>query len=165
MDLKNLTPTSDTVDVTIVHPTTLEPLTNDDKSEMTITMYAPHSKEYKGILHHQTNKRLKQAQGKKKVDITAESIEEATIINWLKNEGDEIYIDDLVVEIATDKVDSEVPSDVSGILIKKLCKVNDVVKVGEPIAVIEIENSLEASSETKPVLKSEKPENEVQKIN
>ena len=93
-----------------------------------------------------------------------ESIEEATIINWLKNEGDEINIDDLVVEIATDKVDSEVPSDVSGILIKKLCKVNDVVKVGEPIAVIEIENSLEASSETKPVLKSEKPENEVQKI-
>ena len=93
-----------------------------------------------------------------------ESIEEATIINWLKNEGDEINIDDLVVEIATDKVDSEVPSDVSGILIKKLCKVNDVVKVGEPIAVIEIENSLEASSETKPVLKSEKPENEVQEI-
>jgi 2-oxoglutarate dehydrogenase E2 component (dihydrolipoamide succinyltransferase) len=93
-----------------------------------------------------------------------ESIEEATIINWLKNEGDEINIDDLVVEIATDKVDSEVPSDVSGILIKKLCKVNDVVKVGEPIAVIEIENSLEASSETKPVLKPEKPENEVQEI-
>jgi 2-oxoglutarate dehydrogenase E2 component (dihydrolipoamide succinyltransferase) len=93
-----------------------------------------------------------------------ESIEEATIINWLKNEGDEINIDDLVVEIATDKVDSEVPSDVSGILIKKLCKVNDVVKVGEPIAVIEIENSLEASSETKPVLKPEKSENEVQEI-
>lgn len=93
-----------------------------------------------------------------------ESIEEATIINWLKNEGDEIYIDDLVVEIATDKVDSEVPSDVSGILIEKLCKVNDVVKVGEPIAVIETENSLEASSEKKPVLKSEKPENEVEKI-
>ncbi len=93
-----------------------------------------------------------------------ESIEEATIINWLKNEGDEIYIDDLVVEIATDKVDSEVPSDVSGILIEKLCKVNDVVKVGEPIAVIETENSLEASSETKPVLKPEKPENKVQEI-
>jgi len=93
-----------------------------------------------------------------------ESIEEATIINWLKNEGDEIYIDDLVVEIATDKVDSEVPSDVSGILIKKLCKVNDVVKVGEPIAVIEIENSLGASCETKPVLKPEKSENEVQEI-
>jgi len=93
-----------------------------------------------------------------------ESVEEATIINWLKNEGDEINIDDLVVEIATDKVDSEVPSDVSGILIKKLCKVNDVVKVGEPIAVIEIENSLGASSETKPVLKPEKSENEVQEI-
>jgi len=93
-----------------------------------------------------------------------ESVEEATIINWLKNEGDEINIDDLVVEIATDKVDSEVPSDVSGILIKKLCKVNDVVKVGEPIAVIEIENSLGASCETKPVLKPEKSENEVQEI-
>jgi len=93
-----------------------------------------------------------------------ESVEEATIINWLKNEGDEINIDDLVVEIATDKVDSEVPSDVSGILIKKLCKVNDVVKVGEPIAVIEIENSLGASFETKPVLKPEKSENEVQEI-
>lgn len=79
MDLKNLTPTSDTVDVTIVHPTTFEPLTNDDKSEMTITMYAPHSKEYKAAVHFQTNKRLKQAQGKKKVDITAESIEEATL--------------------------------------------------------------------------------------
>ena len=43
-----------------------------------------------------------------------ESVEEATIINWLKNEGDFIQVDDLVVEIATDKVDSEVPSDVTG---------------------------------------------------
>lgn len=59
-----------------------------------------------------------------------ESVEEATIINWLKNTGDKIEIDDLIVEIATDKVDSEVPSDVSGILIEKLCNVNDVVKVG-----------------------------------
>ena len=68
-----------------------------------------------------------------------ESVEEATIINWLKNEGDIIQIDDLVVEIATDKVDSEVPSDVKGLLLEKLCEVNDVVKVGEPIAIIEIE--------------------------
>ena len=47
---------------------------------------------------------------------------------------------DLVVEIATDKVDSEVPSDVSGVLIEKLCKVNDVVKVGHPLAIIETDN-------------------------
>ena len=49
---------SDTLDVVLVHPSTLEPLLNDDKSEMTITMYAPHSKEYKAAVHIQTNKRL-----------------------------------------------------------------------------------------------------------
>ena len=79
MDLKDLTPKSDVVEVAICHPGTGEALLNDDKTPMTITMYAPHSKEYKSVLHHQTNKRLKQAQGKKKVDITAESIEEATL--------------------------------------------------------------------------------------
>ena len=66
-----------------------------------------------------------------------ESVDEATITNWLKNVGDKINEDDLVVEIATDKVDSEVPSEVSGILLKQLCKVNDVIQVGEPIAIIE----------------------------
>jgi len=66
-----------------------------------------------------------------------ESVDEATIINWLKNVGEKIDEDDLIVEIATDKVDSEVPSEVSGILLEKLCKIDDVVKVGEPIAIIE----------------------------
>lgn len=79
MDLKDLTPTSDTVDVNIVHPTTLEPLLNDNSDPMVITMYAPHSKEYKAAVHEQTNKRLKQAQSKKKVDLTAEDIEDATL--------------------------------------------------------------------------------------
>ena len=79
MDLKNLTPTSDTVEVEILHPTTLEPLLNDNSKPMVITMYAPHSKEYKAAVHEQTNKRLKQAQSKKKVDLTAEDIEEATL--------------------------------------------------------------------------------------
>jgi excinuclease UvrABC helicase subunit UvrB len=79
MDLKDLTPISDTVDVNIVHPTTLEPLLNDNSDPMVITMYAPHSKEYKAAVHEQTNKRLKQAQSKKKVDLTAEDIEEATL--------------------------------------------------------------------------------------
>ena len=79
MDLKDLTPTSDTVDVNIVHPTTLEPLLNDNSDPMVITMYAPHSKEYKAAVHEQTNKRLKQAQSKKKVDLTAEDIKDATL--------------------------------------------------------------------------------------
>ena len=78
-----------------------------------------------------------------------ESVEEATIINWLKNEGDLIQVDDLVVEIATDKVDSEVPSDVKGVLLKKLCLVNEVVRVGEPLAIIEIESDIEQSGDIK----------------
>ena len=65
-----------------------------------------------------------------------ESIAEATIISWLKNEGDTIEIDEAVLEIATDKVDSEVPSMESGVLIQKLYNEGDVVKVGEPIAII-----------------------------
>ena len=69
-----------------------------------------------------------------------ESVDEATITGWLKNEGDVINEDDLIVEIATDKVDSEVPSEFSGTLLKKLCDVNDIVKVGDPIAIIEIDS-------------------------
>jgi 2-oxoglutarate dehydrogenase E2 component (dihydrolipoamide succinyltransferase) len=65
-----------------------------------------------------------------------ESIAEATIITWLKNEGDSIDVDEAVLEIATDKVDSEVPSIEAGILVKKLYNEGDVVKVGEIIAVI-----------------------------
>ena len=79
MDLKDLTPSSDTVEVTVVHPTNFEPLTNEDGSEMSIIMYAPHSKEYKAAIYEQTNKRLKQSQSKKKVEFTAEDLEDATI--------------------------------------------------------------------------------------
>ena len=70
-----------------------------------------------------------------------ESVDEATIVNWLKNVGDFIKIDDFVVEIATDKVDSEVPSDVNGKIIELCHKVNDVVKVGEIICRIELNES------------------------
>jgi 2-oxoglutarate dehydrogenase E2 component (dihydrolipoamide succinyltransferase) len=65
-----------------------------------------------------------------------ESIAEATIITWLKNEGEAIEIDEAVLEIATDKVDSEVPSVEAGVLTTKLFNEGDVVKVGEPIAII-----------------------------
>ena len=91
-----------------------------------------------------------------------ESVEEATIINWLKNEGDLIQVDDLVVEIATDKVDSEVPSDVKGVLLKKLCLVNEVVRVGEPLAIIEIESDIEQSGDIKDQTETETKKSSLQ---
>lgn len=68
-----------------------------------------------------------------------ESVAEATITNWLKNVGETIAADEAVLEIATDKVDSEVPSEVSGTLVEILFQVNDVVQVGQTIAIIETE--------------------------
>ncbi|MGB1039127.1 MAG: biotin/lipoyl-containing protein, partial [Bacteroidia bacterium] len=75
-----------------------------------------------------------------------ESIAEATIISWLKNEGDAIEIDEAVLEIATDKVDSEVPSMEAGVLTKKLYNDGDVVKVGEPIAIISTDGDAATST-------------------
>ena len=66
-----------------------------------------------------------------------ESVMEATLTKWLKEVGESIEIDDIVVEIATDKVDSDVPSEVKGILIEKKFIENDVVQVGEVMAVIQ----------------------------
>ena len=74
-----------------------------------------------------------------------ESIAEATITKWLKEVGDSIDIDESIVEIATDKVDSDVPSEFKGKLIKKNFELNDVVKVGEVIAEIETEMNDDAS--------------------
>src|SRR5690606_18727718 len=67
-----------------------------------------------------------------------ESVAEATLTNWLKEVGDAIEADEAVLEIATDKVDSEVPSEVDGVLIEKLFNVDDVIQVGQTIAIIEI---------------------------
>jgi 2-oxoglutarate dehydrogenase E2 component (dihydrolipoamide succinyltransferase) len=75
-----------------------------------------------------------------------ESVAEATIIKWLKQPGDEIREDEAVVEIATDKVDSEVPSPVSGKLVKFLFNEDDVAQVGDIIALIEIAGSEEQVS-------------------
>jgi 2-oxoglutarate dehydrogenase E2 component (dihydrolipoamide succinyltransferase) len=71
-----------------------------------------------------------------------ESVAEATITNWLKKVGDHIAADEAVLEIATDKVDSEVPSEVSGTLSEVLFKENDVVQVGQIIAYIETEGGV-----------------------
>lgn len=75
-----------------------------------------------------------------------ESVAEATIIKWLKNEGDKVEADEPVLEIATDKVDSEVPSPSAGILSKRLFKEGDVVQVGKVIAII----GSETGSSTQP---------------
>ncbi|MCG9793330.1 dihydrolipoamide acetyltransferase family protein [Flavobacterium algicola] len=66
-----------------------------------------------------------------------ESVAEATITNWLKSVGDKINADETVVEVATDKVDNEVPSEVSGILVEQLFDKDDLVQVGQTIAIIE----------------------------
>jgi 2-oxoglutarate dehydrogenase E2 component (dihydrolipoamide succinyltransferase) len=66
-----------------------------------------------------------------------ESINEATVIRWLKNVGDRVEKDDPIVEIATDKVDNEIPSPFSGTLTQQLFQDGQVVKVGEPIAMID----------------------------
>ncbi|MFC2123251.1 dihydrolipoamide acetyltransferase family protein [Bacteroidota bacterium] len=71
-----------------------------------------------------------------------ESIMEATILSWLKQEGDEILQDESILEVATDKVDTEVPSIYSGIVKKILAKDGDIVEIGKPIAVIETDEEL-----------------------
>ena len=75
-----------------------------------------------------------------------ESVAEATLTSWLKDVGDQIDMDEAVVEIATDKVDSEVPSEYKGVLIEKCFKVNELIKVGETIAIIETESEIQTSN-------------------
>ncbi len=90
-----------------------------------------------------------------------ESVAEATITNWLKQVGDKIEMDEAVLEIATDKVDSEVPSEVSGILVEQLFGKDDLVQVGQTIAIIETEGGNDAAP--KPEIVSNEVVAEVQK--
>jgi len=75
-----------------------------------------------------------------------ESVAEATLTSWLKEVGDFIEMDEAVFEIATDKVDSEVPSEVEGKLLEKRFNVDDVIQVGEIVAIIEVEGNAEVFS-------------------
>ncbi len=93
-----------------------------------------------------------------------ESISEATIIKWVKEEGDTIEADESVLEIATDKVDSEVPSPQEGVLLKKLYNEDDVVEVGKPIAIIGIEGEGAQPATAAPAEKPTEPVVEAQKI-
>jgi 2-oxoglutarate dehydrogenase E2 component (dihydrolipoamide succinyltransferase) len=74
-----------------------------------------------------------------------ESVAEATLTAWLKEVGDTIEMDEAVFEIATDKVDSEVPSEVEGVLLEKLFEIDDVIKVGQTVAVIEMEGGSDST--------------------
>ena len=80
-----------------------------------------------------------------------ESVAEATVIKWLKNVGDTIEIDESVLEIATDKVDSEIPSSIEGVLVKQLFKEDDVVLVGQAVAIIDT-NADATQIDEKPVV-------------
>ena len=78
-----------------------------------------------------------------KLPSMGESVTEATLTAWLKEVGDTIEIDDSVVEVSTDKVDSDVPSEVEGVLLEKRFELNQVIQVGEVIAVIETDQEIE----------------------
>ena len=91
-----------------------------------------------------------------------ESVAEATITNWLKNVGDVIEMDEPVLEIATDKVDSEVPSEVNGVLKEILFHVDDVVNVGETLAIIETDSEYDNDEEIPESYSNEVNENDSQ---
>jgi 2-oxoglutarate dehydrogenase E2 component (dihydrolipoamide succinyltransferase) len=82
-----------------------------------------------------------------------ESVAEATVIKWVKQPGDSIDLDDTILEIATDKVDSEVPSPVAGKLVKQLFAADEVAQVGDVIAIIETEGGETATTEAPAVEK------------
>jgi len=90
-----------------------------------------------------------------------ESITEAAIIKWFKNVGDTIEEDEVLLEVATDKVDSEVPSLVSGIVTELLFKQNDVISIGETIAIIKTDGTVSPAKKAK--VQKQKPQKEVDK--
>src|SRR5687768_5093424 len=88
-----------------------------------------------------------------------ESITEATILKWHKKQGDRVELDETVLDIATDKVDSEVPSTAEGIIGDILFKENDVVPIGTVIARIETEVNNSAANHPPVPAKKEQPKN------
>jgi len=90
-----------------------------------------------------------------------EGVMEATVIEWLFREGDFVAEDDSVVEIATDKVDSDVPTPVSGKIVKILVEKDQIAKVGEPIAILEIQGEETADAQPEADKKEEKTKEEI----
>lgn len=84
-----------------------------------------------------------------------ESVTEATITNWLKNIGDTIEMDEPLVEVATDKVDNELPSEVEGVLVKQLFDIDEVAQVGDVIAIISTDGAAPADDANAPAAKAD----------
>ena len=93
-----------------------------------------------------------------------ESVAEATLTSWLKEVGDTIEMDEAIFEIATDKVDSEVPSEVDGVLIEKCFNVDDVVEVGQTVAIIQVSGDVDVSDATETVQEIAEPEPVLQEM-
>ena len=93
-----------------------------------------------------------------------ESVAEATVIKWLKNVGDTIEMDESVLEIATDKVDSEIPSSIEGVLVKQLFKEDDIVLVGQAVAIIDTNADATEIDETPAAKVEVEPSEELVKI-
>ncbi len=91
-----------------------------------------------------------------------ESITEGTILNWLVNEGDTFEEGDIILEVATDKVDNEVPAPASGTLVRTLFKAKDVVPVGEVLAILEVSEEIN-SSKKENVIQSDSEESQIKK--
>ena len=96
-----------------------------------------------------------------------ESVTEATITNWLKNIGDTVEMDEPLVEVATDKVDNELPSEAQGVLVKQLFEENQVAQVGDVIAIISTDGEgdpIASPSEHHPEVLAEKIEEKVVEV-
>jgi 2-oxoglutarate dehydrogenase E2 component (dihydrolipoamide succinyltransferase) len=89
-----------------------------------------------------------------------ESIVEATVLSWLKKPGDKIELEESLLEVATDKVDTEIPSTHAGVLKEVLAKVGELVKVGAPIAILdaEVEDVKVSNEPTEPHKPAAKPD-------
>lgn len=92
-----------------------------------------------------------------------ESIMEGTVIEWSKNVGDTVEVDETLLEIATDKVDSEVPSPEAGVLVEILAEEGETIEVGAPIAIIETDASAAASAPSAPAKQESAPQEEAPK--
>ena len=98
-----------------------------------------------------------------KLPSMGESVAEATITNWLKKVGDTIEAEETIAEVATDKVDSEVPCEVSGIVAEILFKVDEVVKVGQVMAIIETDGKTDNKT-NEPLAKAETPQQSAESL-
>ena len=93
-----------------------------------------------------------------------ESVTEATITNWLKNIGDTVALDEPLVEVATDKVDNELPSEAAGVLIKQLFQKDEVAKVGDVIAILSTDGASVNTEVKAPVEKVASPSQDLSLI-